>query len=193
MPTFADSVAAGGHAVGSERNEPIAIEPYDAAWPARFEEMRTRLAGALGPSALRIDHVGSTAIPGLSAKPIIDIQVSVADVEDEASYKDAIEAQGLELRWIEPVHRYFRPPPALPRLWHVHVCSAGSEWERVHLLFRDYVRAHPEAAAAYEALKWRLAADHRDDRITYTDAKGPFVDRMLTHAVEWANETGWRS
>lgn len=185
MPTFAESVAAGGHAVGSERNEPIDIEPYDPAWPQRFDDMRTRLAVALGATALRIDHVGSTAIVGLAAKPIIDIQISVPDVEDEGAYKNAIESQGLGLRWIEPAHRYFRPPPRVPRLFHVHVCSAGSDWERAHLLFRDYLRAHPKVAAEYEHLKRRLATEHRDERIAYTDAKGPFVEDVLRRAGEW--------
>ena len=193
MPTFAESVAAGGRQVGSERpNDPIAIEPYDPAWPQRFDEMRGRLAAALGPIALRIDHVGSTAVPGLAAKPVIDIQISVADVEDEATYKDAIESQGFGLRWIEPGHRYFRPPPGLSRLSQVHVYSVGSEGERAHLLFRDYLRAHAEAASEYEALKRRLAAEHREQRIAYTDAKGPFIEGALVRAEAWAAEIGWR-
>lgn len=192
MPTFAESVAAGGRQVGRERNDPIAIVPYDPVWPERFEQMRGRLAAALGPTALRIDHVGSTAVPGMAAKPIVDIQLSVADVEAEADYLQPIEAQGFELRWIEPGHRYFRPPPGLPRLCQVHVSSVGSEWERVHLLFRDYLRAHPDAAADYEALKRRLAAEHRANRIAYTDAKGPFIEGVLARAEEWAEEVGWR-
>lgn len=187
MPTFAESVAAGGRQVGHERPaDPIAIVPYDPAWPSRFEEMRGRLAAALGQIAVRIDHVGSTAVPGLAAKPVVDIQVSVPDVEDEAAYKPPIEAQGFELRWTEPGHRYFRPPPGLPRLWQVHVCSVGSEWQRVHLLFRDYLRAHADVAAQYETLKRRVAADNRDDRIAYTDAKGPFIDDVVRRAEEWA-------
>lgn len=191
MPTFAESVAAGGRQVGKERNEPIAIVLYDSAWPGLFEEMRGRLAASLGPTALRIDHVGSTAVPGLAAKPVVDIQVSVPDVDDEAAYNQSIEAQGFELRWIEPGHRYFRPPHGLPRLWQVHVCSAGSDWERVHLLFRDFLRAHPEAATEYEALKRKLAADHRDDRIAYTDAKGPFIEGVAGGAEKWAKAVGW--
>jgi len=130
-------------------------------------------------------------VPGLAAKPVIDIQISVTDVDDEAAYRDAIESQGLELRWIEPAHRYFRPPPDLPRLYHVHVCSGGSDWERVHLLFRDYLRSHPDAVRAYEDLKWHLAAKYATDRIGYTDAKAPFVDETLTKAAAWAEATGW--
>lgn len=192
MPTFRESVAAGGRQVGPERNDPIAQLPYDPTWPQRYEVMRARLAGALGDVAKRIEHVGSTAIPGIPAKPVVDIQVSVADVGDEDAYRDAIESQGFGLRWIEPHHRYFRPPPGLPREYQVHVCSVGSEWERVHLLFRDYLRAHPETAAEYAALKARLAGQYRGDRIGYTDAKGPFIEGVVAKAQVWAKDTGWR-
>lgn len=115
MPTFRESIAAGGRQVGPERNDPIAIAPYDPAWPERYESMRARLAEALGGVAIRIEHVGSTAVPGPPAKAVVDIQVSVPDVEDEDVYREAIERQGFALRWIAPRHRYFRPPPGLPR------------------------------------------------------------------------------
>ena len=193
MPSFADSLAAGGRQVGPVRgNEPLELADYDPAWPARFDEMRARLADALGEVARRIDHVGSTAVPGLAAKPIVDIQVSVPSVDDEADFRHPIEAQGFALRFIEPGHRYFRPPPGLPRLWQVHVCTIGSEWERSHLLFRDYLRAHPADAGRYAELKRRLAGEHRHDRIAYTDAKGPFIEQVLRRADEWAAATGWR-
>ena len=192
MPTFAESVAAGGRQVGSERrDDPIEIVTYDLDWPSRFEEMRGRLARALGPTALRIDHVGSTAVPGLSAKAVIDIQVSVPDVEDEAAFKNAIESLGFELRWISKGHRYFRPPADLPRLTQIHVCTIGSEWERVHLLFRDYLRTHPKTRRAYKELKVQLATEYLVDRIGYSDAKGPFVEASLVAAEQWANQTGW--
>lgn len=191
MPTFSESVAAGGHVIGESSNQPIDIVDADPAWPAAFEVVRSRLAEALGPVAKRIDHVGSTAVPGLAAKPVIDIQVSVPDVEDEPAYCEAVESVGVVLRWIEPGHRYFRPPPGVPRVWHVHVCTAGSDWERDHLLFRDYLRAHQEAAAAYGALKRDLAVTHRDGRIEYTDAKEPFIRHALAQAETWARATGW--
>lgn len=192
MPTFAESVAAGGRQVGRTRNEPIVVVAYDPAWPERFAEVAARLAGALGPAAARIDHVGSTAVPGLPAKPIVDVQISVPDVEDEQAYVPSIESQGFELRWIEPGHRYLRPPPELPRLWQIHVCQVGSEWERVHLLFRDYLRAHPTAASDYAALKRRLARAHRRDPIAYNDAKSPFIEDTLLFANAWAASSGWQ-
>lgn len=192
MPTFAESVAAGGRQVGGERHDdPIEVVTYDLDWPDHFEEICARIAAALGPTALRIDHVGSTAVPGLPAKPVIDVEVSVPDVEDEADYKAAIESLGFELRWIEPGHRYFRPPADLPRLAQIHVCTVGSQWERAHLLFRDYLRTHGEARRAYKELKWQLATQFKDDRIAYTDAKGPFIAATLVDAEDWAKQTGW--
>jgi GrpB-like predicted nucleotidyltransferase (UPF0157 family) len=154
--------------------------------------MRDQLAESLGPLALRIDHVGSTAVPGLAAKPVVDIQVSVADVEDTDAYREPIERHGFVLRYIEPGHRYFRPAPGIPRLWQVHVCQAGSDWERVHLLFRDFLRAHPDEAAAYAALKLEMAERHPHDRIAYNDAKGPWIESALQRAEAWATNTGWR-
>jgi len=192
MPTFRESLAAGAQLIGPQRNDPIELVDYDPAWPGRFEQMRTRLAAALGDTALRIDHVGSTAVPELVAKPVIDIQVSVPDVEDEEAFRAPIEAQGFGLRWIDVGHRYFRPPPPLPRDYQVHVCTIGSDWERRHLLFRDYLRGHAEAAAEYAALKRSLAAQHTRDRIGYNDAKGPFIEGVIHLTEEWARETGWR-
>lgn len=193
MPTMRDSLAAGGHVIGPERAaDPIEIVPYDPGWSVKFEDMRARLAAGLGPEAVRIEHVGSTAIPGLAAKPVIDIQISVPDVNDQEAFKAPIENQGFALRWIEPGHCYFRPPPGLPRDYQVHVCSVGSEWERVHLLFRDYLRSEPDIAAEYEALKRELAARHAHERIAYNDAKAPFIDATVKRAEEWAARTGWR-
>jgi GrpB-like predicted nucleotidyltransferase (UPF0157 family) len=157
-----------------------------------FDDMRDRLAAELGDRAVRIEHVGSTAIDGLPAKPVVDIQVSVADVEDTDSYREPIEAQGFMLRVIEPGHRYFRPPPGIPRRYQVHVCQVGSRWERDHLLFRDYLRAHHEVATEYGRLKMRLANKHRNERITYTDEKTPFIEAVLAAAEDWALTTGWQ-
>jgi GrpB-like predicted nucleotidyltransferase (UPF0157 family) len=178
--------------IGAVRGDPILLVPYDDAWPARFAEWRSLLHGALGPRAVRIDHVGSTAVPGLPAKPVVDIQVSVTDVEDESAYVAAIESTGMRLRSREPGHRYFRPPPGIDRVVQIHVCAVGSDWERVHILFPAYLRANPARAAAYARLKRDLAAAFPDDRIGYTDAKGPFIEETLVMAATWAARTGWR-
>jgi GrpB-like predicted nucleotidyltransferase (UPF0157 family) len=140
----------------------------------------------LGDRATRIEHVGSTAVPGLAAKPIIDIQVSVEDIDDEAAYVPAIERVGIAFRARDREHRYFRPGGDRPRDVQVHVCGAGSEWERVHVLFRDFLRADAAAREAYRLLKLDLAARYRDDRIAYNEAKTSFILNALERAEAWA-------
>jgi GrpB-like predicted nucleotidyltransferase (UPF0157 family) len=176
---------------GPERADPIEVVPWDPAWPRMYEQMRDRLAAALGPLALRIEHVGSTSIAGIPAKPVIDIQISVPDVDDTDAYRDQIESCGVGLRYITAGWRYFRPPPPLPRDYQVHVVEAGSEQERPRLLFRDFMNAHPAEAAEYGRLKMRIARRSPDDRIQYKDEKGPFIEAVIAAAEEWARETGW--
>ena len=195
MPQFKDSLAAGGFVVATSTaraSEPIELVAWDPRWLDQFQKMRQQLAGALGDTAVRIDHVGSTSIPGLPAKPVVDIQVSVPDIDDDEAYRGPVESQGFELRFIEPGHRYFRPPPAIPRDYQVHVCQVGSDWERVHLLFRDYLRAHPDVAAEYGRMKLRLAMQHKQERIAYNDDKAGFIDAVVRVAEEWARQTGWQ-
>ncbi len=188
----------GAHAPGFEvvggserhRRDPIEVVAYDPAWPARYEAWRDQLAGELGATALRVDHVGSTAVPGLAAKPIIDVQVSVRDVEDEATYVPAIERAGVAFRSREVGHRYFRPSGDRPRDVQVHVCRAGSDWERLHLLFRDFLRAQAPTRYAYGRLKLELAERYRDDRIAYNEAKTAFILDALEEARAWADADG---
>jgi GrpB-like predicted nucleotidyltransferase (UPF0157 family) len=179
---------------GSERTDRRRVEvvEYDPAWADAFGEWRERLAAALGRVARRIEHVGSTSVTGLAAKPVVDIQVSVDDVTGEASYVPAIEALGIALRLREEGHRYFRPAGRLPRTVHLHVCVSGSAWERNHLLFRDFLRADPETRDAYAALKRSVALRHSDDAIAYTEAKTGFILDALERAERWAQATGWR-
>jgi GrpB protein len=119
---------------GSARpGDPHEVTSYDHAWQEGFAIWRDRLTAVLGAAATRIDHVGSTAVPGLAAKPVIDIQVSVPDVADERSYLPLLESAGLILRLRETGHLFLWPPPAAPRDVHVHVCASGSSWERIHL------------------------------------------------------------
>lgn len=174
----------GAQFAGRPRGDPIEVVPYDPSWSDAFEGWRRRLAEALGETAVRIEHVGSTAVPGLAAKPVIDVQVSVPDVEDEAAYVAAIEAIGVPLRFREPGHRYFRPAAGKPRSVQIHVCRAGSDWEREHLLFRDLLRADPELRQAYGRLKLELAEHYRDDRLAYTDAKTTFILDALEDAAQ---------
>ena len=178
--------------IGSSVEGPVEVVPPDPPWPARFAAVRARIADALGPVPLRIDHVGSTAIPGLAAKPIIDVQISVADLDDEDGYVPGLTSLGWPIRLREAEQRFFREPAGIPRTTHVHVCPTGSPWERRHLLFRDYLRAHPERARAYGALKLALAERYRHERVVYTEAKGPFVDETTAMAQAWASAIGWR-
>lgn len=178
---------------GSERvGDPHEVTSYDPAWPVRFASWRDRLAVALSPAAARIEHVGSTAVPGLTAKPVIDVQVSVADAGDESSYLLPLESAGLVLRLRETGHRFFWPPAAKPRDVHVHVCGAGSPWERDHLLFRDYLRTHPDVCARYAGLKSDLIRRWNGDRPAYGAAKTAFVLDTLGQAARWAETTGWK-
>src|SRR5215211_4266217 len=134
----------------------------DPTWPARFAAEAARIRAALGPVALRVDHVGSTAVPGLAAKPIIDIQISVAQVQPMDPYRPALEGLGyLHTPYPDPdgVVRYpfFGKPPTRPRAFHIHVAQAGSRHERRHLAVRDFLRAHPDQPAATSgsnALPW---------------------------------------
>jgi hypothetical protein len=120
--------------VGGPEKRTIVIVDPDPAWVRRFDAERERIVGALGPVAVRVDHIGSTAIPGLAAKPVVDIQVSVPEVEHEDSYVPGLVRAGYELRVRESGHRMLRTPE---RDTHVHVCDHGGAWERRHLLFRD--------------------------------------------------------
>ena len=178
---------------GSDRTraDPIEVVEYDPDWPARFELWHGRLAGALGPIAARIEHVGSTAVPGLAAKSVIDIQISVRAVADEPAYVPAIERAGVAFRARDARHRYFRPAGDRPRDVQVHVCDAGSAWERTHLLFRDYLRSAASARDRYARLKRQLSARHRQDRIAYNEAKTDFILDAMADAEAWAHRTGW--
>lgn len=161
----------------------IEIVDYDETWPARFEKWRRLLRSALGDLALRIEHVGSTSVPGLAAKPIVDVQASVADLDNEASYVPPIETIGLQLRSRDELHRYFRPFRSASREVHLHVCRAGSTWERDHLRFRDLLREDGEARDAYSRAKRLAATRWADDGFAYTDAKTEVILQILATAT----------
>jgi GrpB-like predicted nucleotidyltransferase (UPF0157 family) len=130
-------------------------------------------------------------VPGLPAKPIVDVQVSVTDINDESAYVPELETVGVQLRSRDSLHRYFRPFPGLPRDIHVHVCNVGSEWEREHLLFRDYLRCHAGDARRYGEAKREAARRWADDGWAYTDAKSEVILDILTLAEAWAKQHRW--
>lgn len=130
----------------------------------------------------------------LAAKPVIDIQISVAALEPVDGFREPLEHRGFVYRAdnTERTKRYFREPPGEPRT-HIHVRRAGSFSEQFPLLLRDYLRAHPHERAAYEQLKRRLAAEFPHDRAAYTDAKVPFFWDVIRRADGWAHRTGWEA
>ena len=164
---------------------PIEVAPYDASWPAAFEQERALLAEALGPwLAGPPEHIGSTAVPGLAAKPVIDI---MAPVHTLAASRPAIEA-ARELGYVHypykpDVMHWFCKPSAAHRTHHLHLVPLGSPLWRERLAFRDALRADPELRASYQALKLDLAQRHRLVREAYTDAKTPFIEQVLRQAA----------
>ena len=167
----------------------IAIVPYDPAWPAAFDAEAARVREALGAIALRIDHNGSTSVPGLAAKSIIDIQVSVASLAPLAVFGGPLESIG----YTHMPHAddsfcpFFYRPSTRPHTHHIHVVEAGGTEERRTLAFRDYLRGHAAVAQAYEQLKRELAArvvkgDPESDE-NYARAKTDFIEQVIATAL----------
>jgi GrpB-like predicted nucleotidyltransferase (UPF0157 family) len=164
------------------RNGPITLVDYDPAWPALFAREAERIRSALGDRVFMLEHVGSTSVPGLAAKPQIDILLVVADTPDEAAYVPLLEAAGYVLRIREPdwfEHRMFGGPDTVVNL---HVFSSGcSEIERM-LRFRDHLRRDEADRCLYERTKRELAAKTWKYTQNYADAKSAVVEEILTRA-----------
>lgn len=169
----------------------MVVVDHDPLWSLRYQAAARGLRGALGAVAVRVDHIGSTAVPGLAAKPVIDVQVSVSELRPSDRYATPIERLGYVHRPHPDVvdREFFRPPG--PRTVHVHVVAAESRAEREHLVVRDFLRIHPEAATAYAALKRRLAAQFSEARQDYQSGKDDFLKGLLVDAEEWANAASW--
>lgn len=182
----------------------ITIEPYDPQWPSEFTRLAAPLYQALGALALRIDHIGSTAVASLAAKDVIDMQITVRDLS--ASVQAALVTLGYERDPdIRVDHRppnasgpdsdwqkWFFHPPATQRRTNLHVRVDGRPNQRYPLLFRDYLRTHPVARDAYAIIKRQLARYHPEDMDAYYDIKNPVCDIVWGAAEEWAHETGWQ-
>ncbi|WP_019636397.1 GrpB family protein [Paenibacillus fonticola] len=169
------------------------IAKHNPEWRNLFIETGLKLRKSIGELAVRIDHVGSTSVIGLDAKPIIDIQISVLDFEDLLAYKDKIEDVGFVLRKENPdkTKRYFREIPGTRRT-HIHVRQLGSFSEQMTLLFRDYLRVHPEDCLRYAEEKHRLMKLFKNERLKYVEGKGPIVWFILQKAHIWSQEVGWK-
>jgi len=172
----------------------IEIVPYDFTWPARFDAEAASVRAALGRLALRIEHVGSTAVPGLAAKPVIDIQVSVATLEPLALYGESLAELGYRHVPLGPFdleYPFFQKPGTWPSTHHIHLCVFGEEQERRHVAFRDYLRGHPAVGAEYVRLKRMLASLHDgatlESQERYSLSKTDFVDAVLQRALPAGN------
>jgi GrpB-like predicted nucleotidyltransferase (UPF0157 family) len=163
-------------------NAPVTLVEYDEAWPVIFEREADRIRQALGEKVIRLEHTGSTSVPGLAAKPIVDITLAVADSADEPAYVPALERAGYVLRIREPEwleHRLFKGPEADVNL---HVFSAGSaEIDRM-IGFRDWLRAHPEDRELYARTKRELAVRTWRHVQHYADAKSEVVEEIIARA-----------
>lgn len=163
---------------------PVVIEDYNPLWPAQFETLRSRLATALNSLALAIEHVGSTAVPGLAAKPIIDTDVLLRLRDDLPPAIAALASIGYEHRGdLGITGREAFQAPAGNFYHHLYVCPPDSPEFRRHIAFRDHLRTHPVDASAYAHLKRELALRFRDDREAYNNAKREFVEGILRKSV----------
>jgi GrpB-like predicted nucleotidyltransferase (UPF0157 family) len=162
----------------------VRVVPYDPAWPALFAAEAARIRAALDGLPLRLEHMGSTGVPGLAAKPIVDILAGRPPGSAVGPYVEALARAGYAHRGEQgiPGREFFRRGD--PRAYHVHLAEEGSAPWRTPLAFRDALRADPALAAEYGALKRELAARFPRDREAYIEGKGPFVARVLREAAE---------
>jgi GrpB-like predicted nucleotidyltransferase (UPF0157 family) len=165
--------------IGGREKRKIVISDYDPSWPAQFERERSRLREVLGSIAQQIEHIGSTSVPGLAAKPTIDVLVTVEAPDDDAVTGPAMESAGYELRVREPGHRMFRTPTGGV---HVHLWSPASPEVERYVSFRDQLRRSPEDRLAYERLKRALARQEWTDMNEYAFAKGALIEAIIAKA-----------
>jgi GrpB-like predicted nucleotidyltransferase (UPF0157 family) len=173
--------------VGEIEHRTVELVAYDPAWPERYAEEAARIRAALGGRQLMLEHIGSTAVPGLAAKPVVDILVVVDDPADEAAYVPRLEAAGYELRIREPdwqQHRMLRTPA---KDVHVHVFGPDSPEIERYLLLRDRLRTEPAERALYAAAKRRLAERDWPTVDHYAQAKGEVIEAIIARAREKQN------
>jgi putative glutamine amidotransferase len=167
------------------RTRDYVVAEHDPAWGSWFEEEAAAIREALGELAARVEHIGSTSVPGLAAKPVIDVQVSVTSLVPREPVVEPLTAIGYRLQ-IDPLetgHEFLsKGYDDGARPVHVHLCETGGDWERRHIAFRDWLRSHPDDAAGYADLKRRLAAVHPNDIFTYNDGKSGFIHEVEVKA-----------
>lgn len=178
----------------SQRDPPLALEvvDYDPNWPAQYEALRARIAAAMGPAALSISHVGSTCVPGLAAKPVIDIDIIVADIRDESTYVPALEKAGFQFLLREPdwyEHRLFVSynPSA-----NIHIWTPTSGQITRHSAFTAWLKAHPEDLEKYAQAKrdaCKEAQEHGETVNQYADRKNAVLKEVMTRALAAVGHT----
>jgi len=169
----------------------MTVVEYSAEWPRLYAQEMAVLRGALGHEIVRCHHIGSTSVPGLAAKPIIDIMIEVRSVEALDELNEAMRNLGYQPKgeFGIPGRRYF-PKGSDERTHHIHAFAVGDPHVEPHLAFRDYLRTHPAAVAEYAAVKKAAAVAHETDPEGYVAFKHGLVERMVSEAVHWKNESG---
>ena len=161
----------------------LVVSPYSAEWPGLFQEIRKELLSAFGTTPVVVEHIGSTSVPGLAAKPVIDVLLGATALTEIEAKIDVLKTFGYsyvsKYERDLPMRRYFvKSPPESLRI-HVHGVVIGGRFWQEHLGFRDALRTSPQLLAEYQALKLRLAVEFADDKSAYTEAKGPFIQAVL--------------
>ena len=185
QPPESDEEMAAAHVSGTAtiHNDTVYLAPYDPAWPLRYDAEAAKIRAALGDRALVLEHVGSTSIPGIPAKPVIDVLLAVADSGDEDAYVPALVAQGYRLHIREPDWHEHRLLKGSDPQVNLHVFTRGSREIRRMIAFRDRCRAHPEERQLYEDTKRALAARRWRYVQHYANAKAEVVEAIIARAL----------
>ena len=166
----------------------VEIVNYDLQWPTLYEKEKALIQKAIGNITVRIEHIGSTAVPGLGSKPIIDIMAAVNTLSDAEQCIEPLQSIGYEYvpeyEASIPERRYFhKGHPPKEQHYHLHMVELTSDFWKKHLLFRDYLRTHPKIAQKYHQLKKRLALKYGSNREGYTEAKTSFIKSIVAKAT----------
>lgn len=166
--------------------QPVVIQEYTSDWQSQFEEEKSLIQGIMKEQAIAIEHIGSTSVEGLAAKPIIDFMVGVKDLNQIEHWIDSLAKIGYEYVHHQhfPDRKFFRKGQWRAGTHHLHVYEYQSDSWKNQLLFRDFLRTHPETRERYQQLKKYLADQHQFDRVAYTNAKGPFIEEIIRLAKE---------
>ncbi|NQX71688.1 GrpB family protein [Paenibacillus alba] len=164
--------------------KPVVIEEYNEEWSFKYQQEERGIKEILGVIAIAIEHIGSTSVPGLGAKPIIDFMVGINDLKEVEKFIEPLSKIGYEHVYHKefPNRRFFRKGQWRAGTHHLHIYNYGSEEWKNNILFRDYLRTHPDVLKQYNQLKKELAEKYRNDRVAYTNAKHPFIIDVIQNA-----------